>query len=174
MSKKSNNQLVINVLEGIIIIVLGILIAVCGIDATVNIYFGVLAVVLGAAAAGFSIYLLAKEGEMPLGITVLAGALIALGVGLFTGYISLGVFINILVIALLGVGAALVVYGVYFFVKVNKLGGLIQIIVGAALVTLTIVYINVPEFVKYFWIIVGILIAVYGAFSVIFAIAKKD
>ena len=173
MSKKSNNQLVINVLEGIIIIVLGILIAVCGIDATVNIYFGVLAIVLGAAAAGFSIYLLVKEGAMPLGITLLSGALIALGVSLFTGYVSLGVFISILVITLLGVGAALVVYGVYFLVKVNKLGGLIQIIVGAALVALTVVYITVPDFAKYFWIIVGILIAVYGAFSVIFAIVNK-
>ena len=174
MSKKSNNQLVINVLEGVIVIVLGILIAVCGIDATVNIYFGVLAVVLGTAAAVFSVYLLAKEGKMPMGITLLAGALIALGVGLFTGYISLGVFINILVIALLGIGAALVCYGVYFLAKVNKVGGLVQIIVGAALVTLTVVYITVPDFAKYFWIIVGILIAVYGAFSVIFAIAKKD
>ena len=173
MSKKTNNELVLNVLEGIIIIVLGILIAVCGIDATVNIYFGVLALVIGAAALGFSIYLLAKEGTMPLGITLLGGALVAIGVGLFTSYINLGVFISVLIIALLGIGSALTCYGVYFLIKVNKLGGLIQILVGVALVTLTIVYINVPEFVKYFWIIVGILIAVYGAFSVIFAIVKK-
>lgn len=173
MSKKTNNQLVVNVLEGIIIIVLGILIAVCGIDTTVNIYFGVLALVIGVAAGIFAIYLLSKEGVMPLGITLLSGALIAIGIGLFANYISFGVFINLLILVLLGAGTALIVHGIYFLAKVNKLGGVIQIIVGAALVTLTALYINVPDFVKAFWIIVGILIAIYGAFSIIYAVANK-
>ena len=55
MSTKTNNEKLTAVLEGILVIVLGILIAVVGIGETVDIYFGVLALVLGAASLGLAI-----------------------------------------------------------------------------------------------------------------------
>lgn len=173
MSKKSNNETVVGVLEGIIILVLGILIAICGIDTTVNIYFGVLALVVGVAAAGFAFYMLAKDAVLPLGLTLLAGALIAIGIGLFVNFISFGVFIGLIILVVLGGGAALIAHGIFALVRVSKFVGLIELLVGAGLVTLTAVYLNVPDFVKVFWIIVGVLIAVYGLISVIYAITKK-
>ena len=173
MSKKTNNELIINVLEGIIITVLGILIAVCGIDTTVNVYFGVLAIVIGTVAAVFAIYMLTKEKVLPLGITLLSGSLIAIGSGLFASYIDLSVFVKVLVLVVLGAGAGLILHGVYSIAKKYVLVGVVETIVGVALVTLTAVYMNVPDFAKYFWIIVGVFIAVYGALSVIFALVDK-
>lgn len=173
MSKKVNNEKLTAVLEGILVIVLGILIAVVGIGETVDIYFGVLALVLGAASLGLAIYLLAKKGVMPLGMTLGAGALIAVGAGLFAKYTTFAFLVNFLVLVVMGVGAALMLYGIYFLIKVNKLYGVLQIVVGAGLVTLTAVYMTVPDFAKAFWIIVGIFIAVYGTLSVIFALVDK-
>ena len=173
MSKKVNNEKLTAVLEGILVIVLGILIAVVGIGETVDIYFGVLALVLGAASLGLAIYLLAKKGVMPLGMTLGAGALIAVGVGLFAKYTTFAFLVNFLVLVVMGVGAALMLYGIYFLIKINKLYGILQIVVCAGLCTLTAVYMTVPDFAKVFWIIVGIFIAVYGALSVIFALVNK-
>ena len=173
MSKKSNNQIVLNVIEALITIVLGILIAVVGIGQTVDIYFGVLALVLGVSAIGLALYFLAKENVLPFGMTIVGGALIAVGCGLFANFISFAVIVNILILVVLGGGAALIAYGIYFFIKKNKVIGLIQMLIGAAVVTLTAVYINVPDFQKAFWIIVGVLIALYGAFSLVYALVNK-
>ena len=110
---------------------------------------------------------------MPLGMTLGAGALIAVGAGLFAKYTTFAFLVNFLVLVVMGVGAALILYGIYFLIKVDKLYGILQIVVGAGLVALTAVYMAVPDFAKTFWIIVGILIAVYGAISMIFALADK-
>ena len=80
---------------------------------------------------------------------------------------------KVLVLVVLGAGAGLILHGVYSIAKKYVLVGVVETIVGVALVTLTAVYMNVPDFAKYFWIIVGVFIAVYGALSVIFALVDK-
>lgn len=154
-------------LEGILIIVLGVLIAVIGINTTLNIYFGVLFTIVGAGAAIFGCILMVRKVPLLFPIFGLSGVSIALGVSLFTGYVSLAVLIPILIIASLGLGAALVAYGIYSAFRRSGFYGLGQIVVGAGIVALAACYINFPGFQTVFWIVVGVLVAAYGAFFLI-------
>ena len=162
------NEKLVAILEGVIAIIFGILIAVVGVDTAVNVYFAILATVAGSLLLLFVFYLLIKAKKMPLGLTLLGGASLGLGIGLFTGYVNFGVLTNILIVVLLGGGSALTLYGIWFALKINPLYGVFTIALGASLVILTSVYLAVPEFQRTFWIIVGILIAVYGVFTVLY------
>lgn len=156
-----------NVIEGILLIVLGVLIAVIGVNTTVNIYFGVVFTLIGAGAVILACVLAIRKAPLLFPTFALGGASIALGAGLFAGYISLAYIIPILIIVALGLGAALAAYGIYSAIRRNGFYGLGQIVVGAAIVALAACYINFPGFQTVFWIIVGVLIAVYGAFFLI-------
>ena len=86
-------------------------------------------------------------------------------------YISFGLFINLLVLLLLGLG--LILYGVYVLAKVSLFYGIGQIVVGAAFIVFSCLYIWVPEFATAFWIIVGVLVALYGLIFLLSAIFDK-
>ena len=167
------NDKLVNVIEGLIIVVLGILIAVVGIGNTVDLYFGVLFTAIGGILALFVLYLLSQKKELPLGITLMSGVSLAIGIALFTHYLSFAMLVNILVMAVLGFGSALIFYGIYFAVKKSVPYGVLTIVIGAATVTLVALYLNIPDFAKAFWIIVGILVAIYGALVIVFSLMDK-
>ena len=167
------NQQVANILEGAIIVVLGVLIAVVGIGQTVDIYFGVLFTAVGGLLALFLLYCLIKDKFLPIGLTLISGASLAVGIALFTHYISFAMLVNILIMVVLGVGSALVFYGLYLAIRKNVGYGVATMIIGAAIVTLTALYLNIPDFAKAFWIIVGILVALYGALLIVFTLVNK-
>ena len=161
------------VIQGIISIVVGVLIAVLGIGAVMDTYLGILAIVTGAILLMLAVYALTKKLPLPLGPLVLGGSLIAIGVGVFTNYISFGMLINIIVIALFGVGSAFVLYGVYVIAKGHVPFGVAFMIIGAGIITLAACYLAFPDFQKVFWIITGILIAAYGVLTVVLALTEK-
>ena len=163
MSKEKTSQLV----SGIILLLLGVLIAIFGGQAVLDTYFGIVAIICGAVLLGLAIYQMAKKsGVNPLAL-ILGCVLIAIGIALFTPFLSFSIIINILVIVILGVGAGLVCLGIYMLAKKDTVNGLINVIVGIVLIVLAVLYINVADFRKAFWIIVGILVAVYGVFEII-------
>lgn len=172
--KKMKNKKLIGVLEGLFVVVLGILIAVCGIDLTVNLYFGILAMISGVVLLGFSCFIAFNKKPLAFGLVALGGGLVSLAIGLFIGKVSLAALIPVLVFLLLGVGAGLMLYGIYSIVRVNTFYGVGQLVIGGAVVTLTICYFAVNGFATFFWIIVGILVAVYGAFLAIYTLVNKD
>ena len=167
------NDKLVSVIEGLIIVVLGILIAVVGIGNTVDLYFGVLFTAIGGILALFVLYLLSQKKELPLGITLMSGVSLAIGIALFTHYLSFAMLVNILVMVVLGFGSALIFYGIYFAVKKSVSYGVLTIVIGAATVTLVALYLNIPDFAKAFWIIVGILVAIYGALVIVFSLMDK-
>ena len=160
-------------LSALLIIVLGVLVAIFGAAAVLNLYFGIAACVAGACLLAFSIVLMIrKELVPPLGV-VGGAALVAIGVGLIVGKIDAGVLIGLLVFAVLGGGAGLLCYGIYLLTKKATNLGILDLIVGVAALTLAILYLAVAGFAQAFWIIVGILIAIYGVSQIVIAALKK-
>ena len=135
-----NKNKLLGVIEGAIIVAFGILIAIFGFGA-IDLYFAIASTVVGAALLGVSIYGMSKN-SLDVGVLALSGVLIAIGVGLFTHYISFGILINLIVIAILGFGAALIIYGIYLVAKKYPVYGTLVLIIGVVLVTLSVLYIH--------------------------------
>lgn len=165
-----NNNKIVNIIEAIVITVLGIIIAICGGGTALDIYFGIVAIVGGVALAAIAIYSLAKTKVLPFGTTFLSIALITVAITLFVGALSFGVLIGLLVYIMLALGIALVLYGIYTAVALKGLvPGIAQIVIGAAIIVLTILFLTVEDFRTVFWIITGVLVAVYGVLMLISA-----
>lgn len=161
------------VIQGIIAVVVGILIAVLGIGAVMDTYLAILAIVVGSILLLLAFYTLYNKKLLPLSPLALGGALIAVGIGVFTNYISFMMIINILVISLFGVGGAFIVYGVFVAAKGKVPFGVAFMVIGGALIALAACYLAFEDFRKVFWIIVGVLIAVYGALLIVLALTEK-
>lgn len=168
MSKK-----VFGIIEGAAIIALGVLIAIFGGQTVLDIYFGVLFIVAAAALITFGIYVLAKTHLVNYVLVLGAMAALLFGAFLLAGRYSFGYLTYTAVLLLIAAGAALILYGVYTIVKFNIFYGIGQIFVGAAAMTLGFCYIFIPEFQFYFWIVVGVLVAVYGLIYMLAAIFMK-
>lgn len=167
-----NKNKLLNIIEGAVIVALGVLVAVFGGGEVVDIYFGISATVIGAALLGVSIYALVKK-QLAFATLSLGAILIAIGVGLFTDYLSFTMLINIVVVAIIGLGAALVIYGIYQIANKETLFGTLLIVVGAILVTLATLFITIAEFRTAFWIIIGVVIALYGVLYIVLAVLDK-
>lgn len=156
-----------NVIEGSLIILFGILVAIFGGVAVVDVYLGILALVAGALFAAIAIAKLVKEKILPVPETLYGCACIGIGIGLLSHYLSVGVLINIIVILILSFGTGLILLGVYSICKKALSYGIMQIILGAICITLGLLYIFVDGFAQAFWIIVGIVIALFGILFVV-------
>ena len=162
----------LGILEGAVIITLGVLIAIFGFATVVDIYFGIVAIIVGAALLGVSIYSMIKKA-LTFGLLGLGTILIAIGIGLLVHQLSFGVLIPFVVFAVLGYGAALIIYGIYLLARKYTIYGVLVLIIGILLVTFAVLYLTVPEFQKAFWIAVGISIALYGVLYIVFILTEK-
>ena len=169
MSKK-----LVTIIEGALVIALGVLIAVFGGVKTLSTYFGVLFIIAGAGLLAFDVAVLCRTKVLNFGLTFLGGAALALGIGLLLHEELFGVFVYVIMLLAIAAGGALVAYGVYSIVKKYVFQGVGQIVLGAALVALAIVYLKVDGFAQYFWIIVGVLVAVYGLVVLLGALFGKE
>ena len=163
-----NNKLS-TALEGIIILVLGVLISIYGVTAVADTYFAIVFLVVGIASITLACFHIAKKLPLPVLYVLMGAVLISISIGLFTGWVSFGVFINLMVLVIMGVGAGLMLTGLYFLVKGYVFNGIGQLVAGAICVLLSALYLGIPDFRTAFWIIVGIVIALYGAFVLISA-----
>ena len=164
----------LQIIEGIIIIALGVVIAVCGGGTALDIYFGIVCLVGGVALAILSIVTLVKAKVLDFGATFLGCALLVVGIALFTDFLSFAALINLVVLLIMGLGVALVLYGLYSMIlKKDMLAGICQIIIGAATIVLSILFLTVADFRTIFWIIVGVVVAVYGVLVIISALISK-
>ena len=168
------NEKLINILQAAIIIVFGIILAVAGPSAALDTWFGIGFLVGGIALLVLAIYGGITTKVFSLGTLAGGTILTTIGIVLFTEYLSLGVILGFLVFALLGLGIGLLIHGI-FVIFFNKLiaGGLVEIIVGALTILFSILYITVPDFQQAFWIIMGVLIAIYGALALVLSIFSK-
>lgn len=162
------------ILEGIIIIALGIIIAVCGGGEALDIYFGIIALVGGVALTALNIAMLVKTKALDFGALFLGTALIVVGISLFTDFLTFAALINLVVLLVLGLGIALVLYGIYTMLVLKGLViGVGQMLIGVVIAVLAILFLCVADFRTVFWIIVGIVVAVYGVLVIVSAFLPK-
>ena len=160
------------ILSGAILVALGILIAIFQIGA-LDLYFGIIAIIGGAVLLAYSVFLLIKKQGLNASSAILACVLLALGITLVIHFVSFAALIPLLLTLLIGGGAGLVLVGVYALIKKDMFGGIMNIVIGAAAITLAVLYIAVEGFRDAFWIIVGVLVAVYGVLEIIHAFLGK-
>lgn len=168
-----DSKKITTLIEGLVIAVLGVLIAIFGGGSVIDVYFAVISLVLGVVLLVLAGVVLAQKKVLDAGNLTLGTILVFIGSFLFTDWLSFAMLINILVIVLMGLGAALMLTGIYFLVKGAIFNGVGQLVIGALLVTFTILFITVPDFRTAFWIIAGIIIALYGVLVAVTALISK-
>ena len=162
----------LQVLEGAIMVAFGILVAIFGTEAF-DLYFGILATVIGAVLLAYDIYLLTKKQTLEASSFILPCVFLTVGICLFVHVIGFAMLVAILVVLLLGLGAGVIFYGAYLIAKKSTLMGVVNLVMGIAAVTLSVLYLTVPDFRVAFWIIVGIVIAIYGVLAIVGAFVEK-
>ena len=167
------NNKVARVLEGAVLVALGVIIAIFGIGTAIDLYFGIVFTVGGVCLLLLAVIGLSKKDPSHLSDLVLGSVLLTIGICLFTPWLSLAPLINLLVIAIMGLGIGLILTGAYFLSKKMMIVGVGQIVVGALMVTFTVIYKLVPDFAQAFWIIIGVLVAVYGVLVIVASLVEK-
>ena len=162
-----------NVLRGAFIVVLGVLVAVCGAGTAMNTYFGVVAVIAGALMLLASVIAIAKRLPMPVGFLIGGSVLVTIAIALFAGALDLGVLIQAMVFVLLGAGVGFVLLGIYTIIKSSMIYGLGEIVLGGLMILFTALYLGIPEFRNAFWIVVGIVMIIFGVLAIIAALMDK-
>ena len=160
------------ILSGAILVALGILIAIFQIGA-LDLYFGIIAIVGGAVLLAYGIYLLIKKNGVNGSSVILACVLLALGITLVIHFVSFGALVPLILTLMIGGGTGLVLVGVYAVAKKNTFGGLVNILIGVTAIVLAVLYIAVEGFRDAFWIIVGVVVAVYGVLEIVGAFINK-
>ena len=159
-------------ISGLILIILGVLIAIFGGETVLDVYFGIVALVSGVCLLALGIYGMAKKAPVAPAPVILGAVLMAVGITLFTSYLSIADLVKFLVICVLGAGVGLMIYGVYLLTKKLTGVGVMNLVVGVVCVTLAILFIAVPDFRSAFWIIVGVVIAAYGLVETIYGVKE--
>ncbi len=172
--KDNMKDKIVPIVGGALLIALGIIIAVCGAGYALDIFIGVIALIAGAALLGLGIYSTIKDNKFAFGYLFLGIALLLLGSFLLASFfISLAVFINIAIVLVLALGAALLAAGIFNIVKKNLLLGIIELVLGVALIIFASLYIALDDFRDIFWIIVGVVVAVFGVLVIVSAFVDK-
>ena len=160
------------VLVGAILVALGILVAIFGTGAF-DIYFGIIAIGAGAILLALAIALMVKKQVLAPTAFILPAVLLAVGITLFTPYIGFEALEQFIVVLVLGLGAGLLLYGCYLIGKKAPIDGVVNIVIGVVALTLSILFITVHDFEKAFWVIVGVVIALYGVLEIVTAFLEK-
>ena len=168
------NNKITKIIEGIVIAALGIIIAVSRSGEALNIYLAIVALVLGTALLILSIITLSQRKALDMGTTILGTILIFIGIFLLAKYLSIGVLIDLLIVVLMGLGTGLVICGIYALVKKAPLIGLTQLVVGVLMIVFSVLYMTVEDFRGAFWIVIGILLAIYGVLVVISGLIEQN
>ena len=163
-----------SIIAAVILIVMGIIIAVVGAGA-LDLYFGIGCLVAGGVLVILNIISLAKSKQITFSQLFLSSALIVLGVCfIWTHYVSFTMLINLIVLLILGLGIALFAYGLFTVILSKKVAiGVVEMVLGIVVIVFTILYLNIPDFQKAFWIVTGIAIAAYGVLELISVLANK-
>lgn len=162
----------VEIVRSLVLIALGVFIAIFGINTVLDIYFAILFLVAGIAFGILAVVSMSKN-NINYSNVLLSGVLIALSIGLFTKYLTFAMLINILIVVIIGFGAGLIAISIYEFAKKRTTTAILELITGVIFVTLGILYIYVADFRQAFWIVFGILVAVYGALYLALVLSNK-
>ena len=163
----------LQIVQAVLIIAFGVFIAISGGGAALDLYIAIVSLAAGVAFAIVAIYELSKTRVLRLSITFLSTALITVGIAILAKALSFAILIQLLVFLLIALGAALIIHSIFLFTKKEMLAGVIEILIGAVALTAGILYLTVPDFRTAFWIITGVLVAVYGVYYLVYTLVSK-
>jgi len=166
-------DMLLKILIGLGIITLGVLVAIFGPAQVLNLYFGIACCAVGGAYVIYGVFLLSKKMSVPAVAFIAGAALVSIGIGFLIEKISTQVLIDLIIFAILGAGGGLVLYGIYLLGKKINFSSVAVLTFGVATLTFAILYLAVPKFRDIFWIVIGILIAIYGLYSIVILFVKK-
>ena len=156
-------------IEGLFLAVLGILVIVCGVGQTVDIYFGVVAIVAGLLLLVFAGLAISKKMPLPVGFVIMGSVLITVAIALFAQKLSFAMLVDLMIFLLMGLGFGLAALGVFAICKKAPVYGVGLLVIGALLVTFTALYLGINDFRQVFWYIVGGLMIAFGVVIVVLA-----
>ena len=169
-----NKKMIKQIVSGLVCVVLGVLIAIYGTKA-VDTYLGIIGCVIGASLLGFEAIVAYKKIEVNPVALLYGATLLTVGIFLFTDVLTVTNLFNFIVVIVVGVGAGLLLYGIYLFTKREKFTGFVDTLLGVVALVISILYITVEKFREIFWIIFGVVFAAYGLLLVITSFIKpKD
>ena len=172
MSKKLTG-----ILTGVAVAAFGLLLLLTSIlDSldVVNVIFGVVLMLLGAACVALAVLGLVKEKKLEFKLCLGATAGLFLGLMVILNQLNIFAIFALLVYAVPPVGLALLAHGIFMICKKETVPGLIKAGVGVAATVIGMLYLFVESFQQVFWIIVAILLLVYGAYMIVMACLKKE
>lgn len=168
-------QKVYEIIQSVVILVIGILMSLSILDSTfIDILIGIACLLLGVYLIVKSLFLSNdKSILLPSGIG--GGVLIAYGIAVFAKYSQPINFLSqILIVAIIAVGALLIVQSILTLIKSRSKSSItlaiLFLIFGVALLSFGICFICVNSFGSYVWMACGILLAVYGLYLFIRAL----
>lgn len=167
------NNKVATIVEGLIIAVIGVLISIFGPTQVIDTTFAIIAIAFGAVLLVFSVLAIVQKRDINASLTILGSVLLFVGIFLLTSWLSFGVLVNFVVIVLMGLGVGLIILGLLSVSKKNLPLGVSQLVIGALLTLFTSLYLGVEGFRSAFWIIIGIVIAIYGVLMTVSALLVK-
>lgn len=170
------NKKLVAIIEGALLITIGVLIAVFGGKDVMDMVFGILFIISGAAFACLSCLTMVKTKILPLGVTFAAATALFFGILLVASKDTVMDAVRYAMIATAGLGAALFLKGLHVLIaKKLAFTGVGQMVIGAGITVVSVLYLFPPEgFFKVFWIIVGVLIAVGGLYTCLMGFFGKE
>lgn len=171
-NSKVSKARALKIIQNVLLIVIGILIACSVIDKSIVQYIiGIALVVYGAFYLFRSVYD-TKSFIMPFGVA--GGILLGLGIATMCNDYAqlLGCIQHVIYVALIVIGGLLMLDSVIQFVQHRNNAGIFELIIGVILLVVGILFVAIPEMQDYCWIAFGVVLAVYGLYNLIVTLIK--
>lgn len=174
----------IKIIEGIIIIIIGILMACTIINP--SIFDILLGIIFMAGGFGLLIQSIIKTNSLITVLGLIGTSAIGVGILFVCNQLSqlIGILESLLLVSLMAVGALLILDSIIKFFTTKKLApNIIEIIIGVAFLTIGLVFWFVNDAKSYTFVVAGIIIALIGLLVVIgtfvnlnkyFKLSKKE
>ncbi|MDY4857638.1 MAG: hypothetical protein SO232_03270 [Candidatus Onthovivens sp.] len=166
-------QSVYQIVESILLIIVGVLIA-CSI-----IQQSILEYLLATAILVFGLFLVVRSLLLTRSITlllplgILGAVLVGLGIAIFAKYMTpVAILIQIIIVAITTIGALFIVDSLIRFVRKNYNVAIAELVIGLILLAFGLMFILWDDFRTYLWVIFGVLLAIYGVYCLIITLIK--
>ena len=165
-SSKISQGSALKIIQYVLLIVVGILIACSVISQDIIKYLVGLALVVYGAFLLFSSVYNTKCFVLPLGVA--GGVLLGVGIATMCDYVQLvQILQRIIYVALIVIGGLLILDSVIKFVLHKNNAGIFELIIGAIVLTVGILFVAIAEMQEYCWIAFGVVLAIYGLYNLI-------
>ena len=168
--KKINAE---RLMSAIIMIAFGILVAIFG-PKSLDLYLGILCIVSGVSLLVAAILTASQTRIIPVPVLFAGIFLLTIGICSFTDLLSFTFLITFVILAIGALGLTYIIHGISLCTKKAGAFGAIEIVLGTLAVTFTVLFFAVPDFQPVVWIVLGVLIALYGLFELIACLSGKE